>query len=55
MMCHRIGLGPMFTMGLGRNSVSSRNRVPRPPHKITTFIGLILPPVSSLFFKSPYG
>jgi hypothetical protein len=24
-------------MGLGRNSVSSRRRVPSPPHKITTF------------------
>ena len=34
-MCQRIGLPPTRTMGLGRNSVSSRIRVPRPPAKIT--------------------
>jgi len=37
-MCHRIGWLPIGTIGLGRNSVSSRNRVPLPPHKMTTFI-----------------
>src|SRR6185503_5886076 len=38
MMCHRIGRPPISTIGLGRNSVSSRNRVPSPPHRMTTFI-----------------
>ena len=28
----------MGTIGLGRNSVSSRSRVPRPPHRMTTFM-----------------
>src|SRR4051795_10012037 len=37
MMCQRIGRPPTSTIGFGRNSVSSRRRVPRPPHKITTF------------------
>src|ERR1017187_475768 len=37
MMCHRMGRPPTSTMGLGRNSVSSRSRVPKPPHRITTF------------------
>src|SRR5208282_4504403 len=36
-MCHRIGRPPISTMGLGRYSVSSRKRVPSPPHSITTF------------------
>src|ERR1035438_8113130 len=36
-ICHRIGRPPISTMGLGRYSVSSRKRVPRPPHSITTF------------------
>src|SRR6187200_1075941 len=40
MMCQRIGRSPTGTIGLGRNSVSSRRRVPRPPQKITTFIDL---------------
>src|ERR1017187_8627376 len=40
MMCQRIGRSPTGTIGLGRNSVSSRKRVPRPPQKITTFIYL---------------
>ena len=30
---------PIGTMGFGRNSVSSRNRALRTPHRITTFIG----------------
>src|SRR5277367_2695604 len=38
MMCQRIGRPPSSTSGLGRNSVSSRSRVPRPPHRITTFM-----------------
>src|SRR2546430_6444626 len=37
-MCQRIGRSPTGTIGLGRNSVSSRKRVPRPPQKMTTFI-----------------
>src|ERR1019366_6737494 len=38
MMCQRIGRPPISTMGLGRYSVSSRNLVPSPPARITTFI-----------------
>src|ERR1022692_1648550 len=38
MMCQSIGRSPIGTMGLGRNSVSSRSRVPWPPHRITTFM-----------------
>src|SRR5690349_9298348 len=38
MMCQRIGLIPISTIGLGFRSVSSRKRVPRPPQRITTFI-----------------
>jgi hypothetical protein len=38
MMCQRIGRPPTSTIGLGRYSVSSRNRVPKPPHKIITCI-----------------
>ena len=41
MMCQRIGRPPISTIGLGRNSVSSRNRVPNPPAKITAFIVLV--------------
>ena len=37
-MCQRIGRPPISTIGLGRVSVSSVNRVPRPPARITTFI-----------------
>src|SRR5271157_2328669 len=37
MMCQRMGRPPTSTMGFGRNSVSSRSRVPNPPHRITTF------------------
>src|SRR5687768_8084597 len=36
MMCHRIGLPPISTMGLGRLSLASRMRVPWPPHRMTT-------------------
>src|SRR5262245_35295730 len=38
MMCQRIGLPPISTMGLGRVSVSSVKRVPRPPARMTTFM-----------------
>src|ERR1700687_689024 len=38
MMCQRMGRPPISTIGLGRNSVSSRRRVPNPPHRTTTFI-----------------
>src|SRR5258708_9164423 len=38
MMCQRIGRPPISTMGLGRNSVSSRRRVPNPLQRTTTFI-----------------
>src|SRR5262245_38792085 len=43
MMCHRIGLPPISTMGLGRKAVSSDRRVPNPPAKMTAFIGSLLP------------
>src|SRR4051812_6788850 len=38
MMCQRSGRPPTSTIGFGLNSVSSRRRVPKPPHRITTFI-----------------
>src|SRR6266852_3309728 len=38
MMSQRIGRPPISTMGLGRNSVSSRRRVPNPLQRTTTFI-----------------
>src|SRR6476469_7686442 len=37
MMCHRIGLPPISTMGFGRVCVSSLSRVPRPPARMTAF------------------
>ena len=37
-MCQRIGFPPTSTIGFGRNSVSSRSRVPRPPARMTAFI-----------------
>src|SRR6266849_2036188 len=43
MMCHSTGFVPILTIGLGLNSVSSRRRVPKPPHRITTFILLASP------------
>lgn len=39
-ICHRIGRPPISTIGLGRIVVSSLRRVPRPPARITAFIGL---------------
>lgn len=44
MMCQRIGIPPISTIGLGRYSVSSRIRVPLPPHRMTA---CKLPPVAS--------
>src|SRR4051812_30612673 len=41
MMCQRMGRPPTSTSGFGRYSVSSRSRVPCPPHKITTFILIV--------------
>src|SRR5208283_1571400 len=41
MMCQRMGRPPISTIGFGRNSVSSRKRVPSPPHSKTTFTGIL--------------
>jgi len=44
MMCHKTGLPPISTIGLGLYSVSSRRRVPIPPQRITTgieFLGFV--------------
>ena len=41
MMCQRMGLPPISTMGLGLNSVSSRSLVPLPPQKSITFINAL--------------
>src|SRR5690242_21756231 len=38
MMCQRIGIPPISTIGLGRTSVSSARRVPKPPARIPTFM-----------------
>src|SRR3954453_7398175 len=35
MMCHRIGIPPISTIGFGRSDVSSPRRVPSPPARIT--------------------
>src|SRR5262252_978194 len=40
MMCHRIGMPPISTIGLGRAIVSSDNLVPNPPARMTVFIAL---------------
>ena len=40
MICHKIGLPPISTMGLGLRWVSSERRVPKPPAKMTAFITL---------------
>src|SRR3954452_11711906 len=39
MMCQMIGMAPISIIGLGRTAVSSLSRVPRPPARITAFIG----------------
>jgi hypothetical protein len=41
MMCHKIGLPPISTIGFGRAVVSSAIRVPKPPARITTFINIL--------------
>src|SRR5579859_7402347 len=38
MMCQRIGLPPISTMGFGLTWVSSLKREPKPPARITAFI-----------------
>ena len=38
MMCQRIGLPPISTIGFGRRLVSSLMRVPRPPARMTAFM-----------------
>src|SRR5215831_15474502 len=38
MMCQRIGLPPISTMGFGLTCVSSLNREPKPPARMTAFI-----------------
>src|SRR3990172_4544902 len=40
MMCHRIGLPPISTMGFGRAMGSSVRREPTPPASITAFMGV---------------
>lgn len=37
-----MGLSPISTMGFGKFRVSSLNRVPKPPARITTFIDVLL-------------
>src|ERR1700730_899318 len=67
MMCQRIGRPPTSTSGLGRYSVSSRRRVPCPPHRMTTFTSTSLsrhrarraihspPPVAGFVATAPPG
>ena len=38
MICHKIGLPPISTIGFGFKWLSSLIRVPNPPARITTFI-----------------
>jgi len=38
MMCQRIGIPPISTMGFGRSEVSSLNLLPSPPARMTAFI-----------------
>src|SRR5215472_672120 len=42
-MCHKIGRPPISTIGLGRIEVSSTNRVPSPPARMTAFISFPFP------------
>src|SRR5262245_42149289 len=37
-MCHNIGRPPIVTIGLGRRSLSSEIREPRPPARITALV-----------------
>src|SRR5215210_6740145 len=47
MMCQIIGRSPTMSMGLGRNSVSSRRRVPFPPQRITTGMFVLITQAAS--------
>src|ERR1700712_3436229 len=38
MMCQRIGFPPISPLGFGRPDVSSANRLPSPPARITAFM-----------------
>src|SRR3974390_3353650 len=38
MMCQRIGRSPMGAIGLGMTSLTSRKRVPCPPHRMAVFM-----------------
>src|SRR5690606_8738502 len=38
MMCQRIGLPPISTIGLGRTALSSLMRVPNPPARMTAYM-----------------
>src|SRR5262245_33911211 len=38
MMCQRIGLSPISTIGFGRTVVSSDSRVPNPPARMTALM-----------------
>ena len=44
MMCQRIGLPPISIIGLGRGSVSSLMRVPKPPARMTAFTAARISP-----------
>ncbi len=45
MMCHKIGLVPIDTIGFGINSVCSLSLVPNPPAKMMTGIFFIFIPL----------
>lgn len=47
MICHKIGLPLISTIGFGFKTVSSLKREPSPPAKINTFIISILPKIYS--------
>src|SRR6266498_5681495 len=51
MMCHRIGLPPISTIGLGRIFVSSARREPSPPARMPTLIWLT--PKFSMLSRQP--
>src|SRR2546430_15506910 len=48
MMCQRMGLPPISTIGFGLTRVSSLNLEPTPPARITAFIEKLLFPQRSL-------
>ena len=49
MMCHRMGVPPISTIGFGRDCVSSLIRVPSPPARMTAFI------LSQWYQRSSFG